>query len=170
MKTLVWSLAGLLAMGAPSVHGEEKNGLSLSVSRKTLERADSRRTYYGYDRIDRTQGLKATIKNVSFKPMPAGEVEWTLLVRKHNSTFIERFTGKEKLQALKPAETAELVLGAAQITGYRDWYDQAKDKLEYRVIVNQGGKETIRTTSTSAFDAVAKRAQIKTVAPDAGAK
>lgn len=170
MKTLVWLVVALLTAGAPRAGAEEKNGLALSVSRKTLDRADTRSTFYGYDRIDRTQGLKATIKNTSFKLMPEGEVEWTLLVRRYNSTTVEGFTGTEKLKALKPAETVEFVLGGAQITGYRDWYDQAKDKLEYRVIVTQAGKEIIRTASTSAFDSVAKRADIKKVAAAAPPK
>ena len=52
--------------------------------------------------------------------MPEGEVHWEILNRKHDSTRVERTSGKEKLKALKPAEIAELSIGAAEVTGYRD--------------------------------------------------
>jgi hypothetical protein len=136
---------------------EEKNGLSVTISKKTLDRADQRSGYY-YDRIDRTQGLRVTIKNATFKEMPEGELEWTILVRQYSSTSIEKHTGKEKLKALKPAEIADLVIGAAQITGWRDWGQQWKDKIEHQVVITQGGKETYRAASTASFDALAKRA------------
>ena len=135
----------------------EKNGLSVTVSKKTLDRADRTSAYYS-DRIDRTQGLKVSVKNTTFKEMPEGEVEWTILVRQYASTSIHKHQGKEKLKALKPAETAELLIGAAHITGWRDWGTQWKDKIEYQVVINQAGKETFRTASTSSFDSLAKRA------------
>ncbi len=150
---LLCLLMGMLA----SAPAEEMNGLSVTVSKKTLERADDRRGYY-YDRIDRTQALKATVKNVSFKEMPEGEVEWTILVRKYLSSTIEKYEGKEKLKALKPAEAVEMTIGAAQIHGWRGYYEQHKDKFEYQLVVKQGGKETMRTASDKAFDALAKRA------------
>src|SRR4028118_331773 len=112
------ALLGLLLMFAAAAWAEEKNGVQLTVSRKTLDRNDTRSTFYYYDRIDRTQGLKITVKNVSFKPMPEGEVEWTLLVRKYASTTVEKYSGTEKLEALKPANSADLALGAAQISGW----------------------------------------------------
>ena len=146
----------LLALGGQTV-AEERNGLSVSVTKKTLDRADRSASYY-YDRIDRTQGLKVTIKNATFKEMPVGEIDWMILVRQYGSTSIEKHSGKEKLKALRPAESVDLVIGAAQITGWRDWGNQWKDKIEYQVIVSQGGKETFRTASTNSFDILAKRA------------
>lgn len=149
-----------------SALAEEKNGLSVNVSKKTLDRADVRSGYIGYsDRIDRTQGLKVAIKNTSFKPMPDGEIEWTILVRRYYSTAILSYQGKEALKALKPAEAAELTIGAAQILGWRDASEQTKDKIEYQVIVNQAGKEMIRVESTASFDTLKKRA---TPAPKRG--
>lgn len=140
------------------VFAEEKNGLLLSVQKSTLDRADVRGGYYFTDRINRTQGLKATLKNVSFKPMQEGEMAWEILVRKYYSTTIESYKGTEKLKALRPAETAEMVLGAAQITGWRDGTEGAKDKIEWQVVVKQDGKEILRAASTGSFDTLAKRA------------
>jgi len=157
MRTIVCVLIAVLLGQAGAARAEEKNGLLVTVAKKTLDRNDSRAPYY-YDRIDRTQGLKVTVKNNSFREMPAGEVEWTLLVRKYYSSSIEGFAGKEPLKALKPSETAEMVLGSAQIFGWADISGQAKDKIEHQVVVTQDGKETIRLQSTAGFDAVAKRA------------
>ncbi len=160
------TVAACLLLTFSSAPAEEKNGLSLSVSKKTLERSDSRNGYIGYsDRIDRTQGLKVTVKNTSFKPMPEGEMEWTILVRKYLSSSLYRYTGKEKLSALKVAEAADLTIGAAQITGWKDYGEQYKDKIEYQVVITQAGKEMIRTASTPAFDALAKRS-VKASTPE----
>lgn len=150
-----------LALGAAVSRAEEKNGLQVSISKKTLDRADTRGNSYYYDRIDRTQGLKVTLKNNTFRPMPEGEIDWTIIVRRYSSTALEGFTGTEKVKALKPAETVDMVIGAAQITGWRDWYDQAKDKMEHQVVVRHGDKEMIRLSSTSGFDALAKRATLR---------
>ena len=149
-----------LAFGTVA-QGEEKNGLQVSVTKKTLDRADTRGNYYYYDRIDRTQGLKVTIKNTTFRPMPEGEIDWTIIVRRYVSATPEGFTGTEKLKALKPAESVDMIIGSAQITGWRDWYDQAKDKMEHQVVVRHGDKEMIRLSSTSGFDALAKRATLR---------
>src|SRR5688500_2581474 len=89
--------------------GEEKNGLQVSVTKKTLDRADTRGGYYYSDRIDRTQGLKITIKNTTFRPMPEGEIDWTIIVRRYAYATPEGFTGTDKVKALKPAESVEMV-------------------------------------------------------------
>ncbi len=153
---LVWSLAI-----SASVNAEDKNGVSLTVSKKTLDRNDTRASsYYSGDRIDRTQGLKATIRNTSIKAQPEGEVKWTIIVRGYSSPdTIQGNTGTEPLKALKASETVEMVLGAAQITGYKG-YDMAKDKMEYQIIVSQDGMEKVRFQSTAGFDALAKRARL----------
>ena len=153
--------------GAPIAEAEEKNGVQLTVQKKTLDRADTRGGAYYLDRIDRTQGLKVMVKNVSFKPMPEGEVEWVILVRKYPGTILEGFRGAEALKALRPADTVEMVMGAAQITGWRDYYDAVRDKMEYQVIVKQEGVEKVRMQSTSNFDTLIKRAQIRVVQPAA---
>jgi hypothetical protein len=159
MRVVVCSLIAVLLGQAATTRAEEKNGLMVTVQKKTLERNDSRAPYYySSDRIDRTQGLKVTVKNTSFREMPAGEIAWTLLVRKYYSSAVEGYTGKEPLKALKPSEMTELVLGAAQIQGWADISGQAKDKIEHQIVVTQDGKETMRLQSTSGFDAVAKRA------------
>ena len=159
-------LATLLTVAFHPLRAEEKNGVMLTVQKKTLDRNDTRSGYYSYDRIDRTQGLKVTVRNTTFKPQAEGEVEWTIIVRRAGySTSASGFSGVEKLKALRPSDTAEMVMGAAQITGWRDYYDAAKDKMEYQVIVKQGGVETVRAQTNPAFDALAKRSTITKTTP-----
>jgi len=160
MKTLpVFLLASVAVLSfSASAPAEEKNGLSVSVSKTTLEKNDTRGAGYYSDRINRTQALKAVIKNVSFKEMPEGEVIWTVLVKRYSYADIASFTGTEKLKALKPAEASEMVFGSAQITGYSGYSETYKDKTEWQITVKQDGKELIKTQSTSTFDQMAKRA------------
>ena len=157
MKTLLrFALVFTLTLAA--ARAEEKNGLSVNVQKTVIEKNDTRGNGYYSDRINRTQGLKAAIKNTSFKEMPEGEVVWSILVKSYYSTTIEIYTGTEKLKALKPAETTDMVIGKAEITGYNYSGTAEKDKIEWQVIVKQDGKEIIKVASTSAFDSMAKRA------------
>jgi hypothetical protein len=141
-----------------ALHGAEKNGLQVTVAKTTLDRSDQRPGYYYSTRIDRTQGLKVSVKNMSFQPKPEGVVEWQILVQKYYSSDVESTKGTEKLQALRGSETTELIIGSANIKGWRDSFDNVKDKLEWQVIIKHDGKETIKLNSTSGFDALAKRA------------
>jgi len=136
----------------------EKNGLSVVVNKTTLENNDTRGTGYYSDRINRTQGLKALIKNTSFKEMPEGEVVWTILVLRWGTNTIESFTGTEKLKALKPAATTDMVIGKAETGGYKYYGAAEKDKTEWQVVVKHAGKETIKLQSTTTFDNLVKRA------------
>ena len=154
-------MAGVLLLSSHSLRAEEKNGVSLTVQKKTLDRNDTRGGYYYSDRIDRTQGLAIKVRNTSFKPQPEGEVEWTIIVRRagYSTGGIEGFTGIEKLKSLAASETIDMVAGAAQITGYQN-YDYAKDKMDYQVIVKQEGIEKVRFQTTQGFDVLVKRARI----------
>jgi len=161
MKTLLpLFLALVFTLAAGTGRAEEKNGLSVMVNKTTLEKNDIRGGAYSYyDRIDRKQGLKAAIKNNTFKEMPEGELIWTILVRKYYSTSVESYTGTEKLKALKPAQGVDMVFGNAEITGYSYTGSSAdKDKIEWQIVIKHDGKEMIKAQSTSTFDALAKRA------------
>lgn len=159
MKTLLSSLlAFVFVLTLATASAEEKNGVSLTVSKTTLEKNDTRGAGYYSDRIDRTQGLKAVVKNTSIKEKPEGEIVWTILVKKYYRTTVELYTGTEKLKALKPFEAMELVMGKAEIGGYLNYGAADKDKSEWQVIVKHDGKETVKAQSTSSFDGMAKRA------------
>jgi hypothetical protein len=156
-KLLLHTIAALLAAALTTTgRAEEKNGLLVSVGKKTIDRNDAKGAYIG--RTDRTQGLALSVKNTSIRDFPAGEVQWTIVVRKTYEGGLYKYTGKEALKALRPSSTAELVLGAAQTTGYRSETYNYKDKLEYEVVIVHDGKETLRTSSDPNFAVLAKRA------------
>ena len=160
MRVIIFLLIAVFLGQAVTCRAEEKNGMLLTVTKKTLDRNDTRTgSYYSTDRIDRTQGLKVTVKNCSLREMPPGELKWTLLVRKYYSgSSVEGYTGTEPVKALKPSESVDLLVGAAQIQGWSDMSGQSKDKIEHQVVVTHNGKETIRVQSMSNFDVVASRA------------
>ena len=155
---LALGVSALLLNGAAAQNS--KNGLLLTVVKKTLDRNDSHPGYYLETQIDRTMALKVTAKNVSMKEMPEGVIEWSLLVKKYNYSPVryDLYQGTEKLQALRVGESADVIIGGAQISGWRDISESHKDKLDYQVIVKHDGKETNRVSTTASFDALAGRA------------
>ena len=106
----------------------EQNGLQIEVSRKTMAREDNRNSGFYEQQINRTMALHVTVKNVSMKPFPEGEIDYSLLVHKIYTypNRVELYTGTVKLPALQPAEEKDVVIGSAQVNGYRDWPSSAK--------------------------------------------
>ena len=158
MQTLCRLIAvSLLAtLFAAEAGAEERNGLLVTVSKRTLNRADRRDTVY-YTQYDRTQGYKLTVKNTSLKALPEGEVNWTILVLKPISGTTEKYVGTEKLKPLRSSESVELMIGAVPIGGYRYERDY-KDEMEHEIVISHAGKETIRATSKPSFAVLARRA------------
>lgn len=155
-KFILSAVAALFALvGVVPAGAEEKNGLLVTVAKKTLDR-DAGVTTSG--RSERTQGLGVSIKNTSIREFPAGEVQWTIVVRKTYEGGLQKYTGMEPLKALRPSSTADLLLGAAQTSGYHSDYANYKDKLEYEVVIVHNGHETLRACSDPNFAALASRA------------
>lgn len=165
MKTpLNLGLTALLALSLSDARAEEKNGVGVTVSKTTIENNDRQGSYS--KSINRTQALKAVIKNVGFKPMAESELTWTILIKRYYSSSYSsysygpsRMSGKEKVKALKPAESVEFILGSAQISGYQGSSWAEKDKIEWQIVVTQGATELIKTQSTQNFDALNKQAR-----------
>ena len=162
--SLGFLLAGGLTLTIPEARAEEKNGVGVTVSKTTIDNNDSRGTYS--KSINRTQALKAVIKNVGFKPLAEAELTWTILIKRYYSSSYSSYSygpsllsGKEKVKALKPAESVEFILGSAQISGYQgsSWAD--KDKTEWQIIITQGATELIKAQSIQSFDALNKQAR-----------
>jgi hypothetical protein len=137
---------------------EEKNGLWVTVAKATTARADERGALVNTDIIDRTKGLKVTVTNTSLKPMPAGDVEWQILVRKYDSASILSYEGTEKLKALGKGEAVELAVGSVPILGMHDGAAMAMDKIEWRLVIKREGVEVFSAVSSSRFNALVKRA------------
>lgn len=151
---LAFALA--LTLLTTPARSEDKNGLSVLVTKTTLDKTGSRTNYSSYERTNKTQALKVTVKNISFKAMPEGEMTWKILVVGSSSSSL--YTGVEKVNALKPAETQELIIGATQVTAWKSYSGHGGDKTEHQITVNQGDKEIIKIQTTPGFDGMAKRA------------
>lgn len=154
-------LVTALAAGAADL-----NGIQYDVQKTVLDKADTRGYSLNTTRLDRSTGLKVTLKNMTFKEMPAGEIKWEILNRKYYSTTIELTSGTEKLQAIRPSEKIELTLGSAIVEGYRDGGMRRVDELEWQLTIKREGKEAFRASSTKGFDLLAKRA-VKVEVPKA---
>jgi hypothetical protein len=140
---------------------EEQNGVQLTVTKKTTSRNDVRTGFLNEERINRTMALHVVVKNVSMNPFPEGEIDYSLLVLKTNffPSMYVLYSGTEALPALKTGESAEVVIGAAQINGWREIGEQRKDKMDYKVIVKHGKTETAVVKSIDGFDAIAATAR-----------
>lgn len=145
MRTPLLSL--ILATVLVSVPGmaEDKNGLRLNVTKKTLDRADGKP---GYTReIDRTMAMKAFFKNLTMKDLPEGKIECIILVRRwgvSETGSTERYTKELKLDPLKPSQELELMVGEYHIGGHmHGTADYHVDQVvAWKLSVDHAGKKT----------------------------
>ncbi len=149
----------VLASASVSAHAEEKDGLSLTVAKVTLKKEDAKawtQDRGSYETTTRTQAIKVTAKNTSFKPMAEGELEWNILVV--GTYFSQLQSGIEKIKALKPANIQELQFGSAEAHGWRKGTSKKEDRVEWKLVVKQGEKEIMKSQSCPDFDTLAKHA------------
>lgn len=155
------ALTALIALAVPAARADEKNGLSIMVSKTVLETKTVRGAWSSsrgtYDAIERTQGLKITVKNISFTPMPERDLDWKIVVLGEKSSVL--YFGNEKIKALKPANTQDFAVGSATVASWRNFTGKGQDRLEWQVVVKQGEKEIIRMQSAPNIDALATKAE-----------
>jgi hypothetical protein len=159
MRSPFWFLS-LCALGFAGVAGlkaEEKNGIQCSVQKVTLDRADTRADINAAN-LDRIMGLRVSLRNGGFKPVPEGQIVWEILKRHYDSTAIDLTTGTENFAGLKPGEDAELTMGAARIAGIRNGALLRQDELEWQITIMHGAQEIARFSSKSSFPMLLKRA------------
>lgn len=157
--TLSLLLSLVAIAGAPAVEFEVQNGLQVAVTPKTISRNDARyASLFATERaINRMMALQIIAKNVSTKTMEEGTVEWKILVLPTGGGAT-LYTGTTQLPKLKTATSKELLVGSAQVMGWRDASYQRKDKLEFKVTISHGGTPTTEVVSTPAFDQLASTA------------
>lgn len=142
---------------------EDKNGIRLEVTKKTLDRADGQPTYYSYQAIDRTMAIKATVRNVAMgKDLPEGKITCVVLLRSWISSetgSLLRYAKEVKLEPLKTSKSAELNVGEYHIGGHmHGTSDQHVDHVAaWKISIDHGGKVTEFLSSPS-FEALNKRA------------
>jgi hypothetical protein len=150
-----------MLFSGPLLHAEDKNGLRLNVSKKTLDRADNPKGSMGRE-IDRTMGLKATIKNLSSKELAEGTIECVILIKRwslSDASSIERYTKSLKLVALKSAMESELLVGDYHIGGHLHGTstEHVDQLVGWKITIDLGGKKTDFINSSS-FEVMNKRA------------
>lgn len=132
--------------------------LSVNVSRKTLDtRGPEPDTSYGGTVTRKKQTFKLDLKNVGIKPLPPGEIRWTVLVKGRGS-LMTKYEGVEPVKALRSVEAIEAQVGEFTVASYKTSYDVSKSDIEYRIVVVHDGKETYRFSSVADFATLAKAA------------
>jgi hypothetical protein len=140
---------------------EDKNGLRVSVTKKTLDRADGAP---GYTReVDRTMALKAVVKNISMKPLPEGTIDCVILIKRWGSSetgSLERYTKTLPLATLKTAAAEDLLVGEYKIGGHmHGTSDMHVDQLAaWKLTITHDGKKT-EFLSSSGFEGMNKRSR-----------
>lgn len=107
----------------------------------------------------RQMQLVVTAKNTAIKPMPEGQLEWSVLVEKVYGG-VERYHGTGILPALRSLQSQEVLLGPVPVGETRTAGGLERDNVEYEIIVTHDGEETFRVASCGDFaqlDAVAKQ-------------
>jgi len=146
----------ILGLGA-GLKAEEKNGIQCSVQKVTLDRADARLDFNS-ESLDRIMGLRISLRNMGFKPVPDGQITWEIIKRRYDNAAIELTTGTENFAGLKAGESLELTMGSARVTGFRNGAILRQDELEWQITIMNGAKELARFSSKSSFPLLLKRA------------
>src|SRR5436190_22864548 len=160
MRTVLLSLFLIVGLISVPARAEDKNGLRMTVTKKTLDRADGKP---GYMRdIDRTMAMKAFFKNLTMKDIPEGQIECVILVRRwglSETGSTERYTSQFKLEPLKPSQETELQLGDYHIGGHmHGTADYHVDQVAgWKLTIDHAGKKT-EFFSSPKFDQDNKRA------------
>lgn len=142
------------------MRAEEKNGLQVTVQKVTLDRADFRGGDVNIENLDRTMGLRVSLRNTTFKEIADGEVTWEIVKRKWDTSTLELTTGTEKLPRLRAGENVELTIGAARTSGVINGAVLRKDELDWQLTFKQGAREIARFSSKANFPTLLKRAAL----------
>ncbi len=166
MKTFIASVL-FLGLGLFAL-AEEKDGVRVDVTKKTLERNDGRP---GYARdIGRIMALHVVVKNTSFNDWPEGTtLEWFAVVQRWNlgeTENLELNSGTEKLPELKKSNGTEFDLGEIEIGGHMHGTSKMHvDEIAgWKIVIKRDGK-TSEFASSSSVERLIKRAK-----PKAGVK
>ncbi len=106
--------------------------------------------------------LKAAIKNISSKELPAGKVESVLVMRRWSLSethTLNRYTKQLDLGAMKVAQEVEMLVGEYHIGGHmHGTSDTHVDQIAgWKITFDQNGKKT-EFLSSSSFDSLNKKA------------
>jgi len=164
IRSLLLASIALWVIGLPAAT-VEKDGLRVDATFRTLENLDTRFSA-SYSDVERMMTLRTVIKNTGFKPLPAGTIEWTLVVRRiyySGPGALAKHSGTIEIKDLKAGEQVEMNLGEVRVDGHRSASSGKRtDELEaWRLVfVHDGQRREI--VSSSSFGALEKRAVDRT--------
>ncbi len=163
MKAYVVSAVALLLLGLTGF-AVEANGLRLTAQKTVLEKDTQRDNSAYWDHVEKALGLKVAARNVSFKDLPEGTVEYCVIVRRwgHSPALYQSYSGTEKLPALLKGAESNLTIGKVPMKGYESGGNrkQYQDTIEgWQIVAKHSGTETVRITSTSSFDKLLAKAK-----------
>ena len=143
----------------PRALAEDKDGVRVLVTKKTLDRADGKPGYT--QEIDRTMALKAAVKNISREDRPEGKISSVVLIRRWatETGSVERYTKEVKLDPLRTAQETELLVGEYHIGGHmHGTADYHVDQVAaWKITVEYAGKKT-EFMSGGNFESLNKKA------------
>src|SRR5829696_5990000 len=108
---LAWLVCAILF--ATSGLAEEANGLRLTAQKTLLEKEKDRDAFDQWDKVDKALGIKIAARNVSFKDLPEGALEYIVIVKRwgHTPEILESYSGTEKFPALIKSAEANMTVG-----------------------------------------------------------
>jgi hypothetical protein len=168
MRTLLHfaRLAACLFLSSVFVEAADSTRLLVTVNKKTIGRFTDKVVAGGGG--SRTQTMAVSVTNQSIRPLPAGVIQWTAVVRKYSSG-LQKYTGKNDLPPLLSFKAAEVSCGVFDIGTYQSSVGVEKDRIDYEIVILHDGKESYRTVSVSNFAALAEKAElVKNVDPNDG--
>lgn len=156
MKNFLCSIAVLICAASLSTSfAVEANGLLVSVYKRTTGKKDVKTE--NYSGTDKSITLAVTVKNISLRKMPEGELRWKIMVKKGYGYITEKLTGVELIKPLHPSETVEILVGPAKVGEYHSGrasdysIKEYKDKLDYEITIAQDEQELLRVGSDPDF-------------------
>lgn len=153
---LLAGIAGCFLLSVLCCQAEDAPRIFVTVVKKTAGKGTDR-VIGGEDR-NRPQELAVTVTNQSMRSLPAGVVQWSIVVRKsYGSSW--KHSGKKELPPLLSFKSAEVTCGSFDVESRRHSSGNERDRIEYEIVILHGGKESYRTASVSNFAALAEKAE-----------
>jgi len=145
-KSLLVALSLLLACSPLfAVEGTATaNGVTVEGKEKTISNAGS----------EKTITVNVTVKNGSFKELPEGDMEYSLIIERSNHTPRRLIlNGSGKVPALKVAQVFQVQTG---VVTYSHSYGSVK--FYFKITVKHNGKETVVAVSNPSFNSLSATA------------
>lgn len=151
--TRIASFAGCFLLALLCCRAADTNRVMVTVSKKTIGKLGGKTAP--------VQTLAVSVTNQSIRALPAGEIQWTAVLRKYGTELL-KYSGKVELPPLVSFKSAEIPCGSFDVETRLGLTGVERDRIDYEIAILHGGKETYRTASVSNFSALAEKAQSMT--------